>query len=118
MQACPSVPLIIMTTPSVANQVSMQGSVRAGHAGCAGNSKHIQTLISLASLLLASLSGADGKAAPARLQTVNGFLFSAGLDNINIFRLMRWILLKHLFEDACANPFRKLLAACMASSSP
>ena len=57
---------------------------------------HIQTLTSLASLLLAALSSAaaegTGSSAlqpPARLQTVNDFLFSAGLDNINLFRLIR-----------------------------
>lgn len=68
----------------------------------AGNSKHIQTLTSLASLLLAALGGGSGAAGeacgrvgaqqqqqPARLQTVNDFLFSAGLDNINLFRLIR-----------------------------
>ena len=64
----------------------------------AGNSMHIQTLTSLATLLLATLSSAAALAKsscqgtaqpPARLQTVNGFLFSAGLDNINLFRLIR-----------------------------
>ncbi len=56
--------------------------------GCAGNSKHIQTLICLASTLQRSW---DEPAAPAgpTVHTVNDFLFSTELDNMNFFRLIR-----------------------------
>ena len=86
---------LTLQSRSGAKQAPCRACVRAGRAGCAGNSKHIQTLISLATLLLASLGRADGQHAPARLQTVNGFLFSAGLDNMNLFRLMRFAFCWH-----------------------
>jgi hypothetical protein len=90
------------------------------HAG-AGNSKHIQTLTSLATLLLAALRGNGGASGepcsraggvqqqqqPAALQTVNDFLFSAGLDNINLFRLIR-----RAQEGRRAQPRPALLQCC------
>lgn len=56
----------------------------------AGNSKHIQSLIALVTTLYGCLyrDGEDGKAA-AQILTVNDFLFSKGLDNLNLFRLIR-----------------------------
>lgn len=79
------------------------------HAWRAGNSRHIQTLIGLASALLGCLEaglpvrapcgtqlgpptplmGARADAAAARVLTVNDFLFATGLDNINFFQLLR-----------------------------
>ena len=79
-----------------------------------GNSQHIQTLAFVAQTLLdcleksvppgaprASQNGA-GRAAgssgavPARVLTVNDFLFATGLDNVNLFQLLRRALL-HVF---------------------
>lgn len=76
-----------------------------------GNIKHIQTIISLAKALHACLESGlssgppsatlqrpPGKArvAPAaeltRVLTVNDFLFATGLDNINLFQLLRCAL--------------------------
>ena len=60
-----------------------------------GNSKHIQSLIALASTLHSCLEqGRDAKKAAAQILTVNDFLFSKGLDNLNMFRLIRSAL-KH-----------------------
>ena len=58
----------------------------------AGNSKHIQSLIALATTLHGCLEqGMEEKAAAAQILTVNDFLFSKGLDNLNLFRLIRCV---------------------------
>ena len=58
----------------------------------AGNSKHIQSLVALAMTLYDCLEQ-DGRDKPAAAQilTVNDFLFSKGLDNLNLFRLIRFV---------------------------
>ncbi|KAK9816819.1 hypothetical protein WJX72_005361 [[Myrmecia] bisecta] len=67
-----------------------------------GNSKHIQTLLQLAQSLLDGLTSPAGMtvgSGPARstaasqlcIQTVNEFLFSTGLDNVNMFRIGRYV---------------------------
>jgi len=75
----------------------------------AGNSRHIQTLLGLARTLLGCLEaglpdrppcaaaqrptarpGGPGSEDPTtRVLTVNDFLFATGLDNINLFQLLR-----------------------------
>lgn len=56
----------------------------------AGNSKHIQSLIALATTLHGCLERRqEATAASAQILTVNDFLFSKGLDNLNLFRLIR-----------------------------
>lgn len=79
-----------------------------------GNSQHIQTLAFVAQTLLdclekgippgGSRAGRNGAARaagssaalPARVLTVNDFLFATGLDNVNLFQLLRHALL-HVF---------------------
>ena len=65
----------------------------SGHDGFldgAGNSKHIQSLIGLATTLHGCLERRqEATAASAHILTVNDFLFSKGLDNLNLFRLIR-----------------------------
>ncbi|BDA42655.1 ATP-dependent DNA helicase DDX11 [Coccomyxa sp. Obi] len=55
-----------------------------------GNSKHIQTLICLASTLQRCWDKPTACAGPS-VQTVNDFLFSMELDNMNFFRLIRYV---------------------------
>ena len=68
----------------------------------AGNSKHIQSLIALATVLHDCLEQ-DKSSTPAAAQilTVNNFLFSKGLDNLNLFRLIRHV---PLGKDSAAHP--------------
>jgi hypothetical protein len=55
-----------------------------------GNSKHIQSLVALATTLHGCLElRQEAIAASAQMLTVNDFLFSKGLDNLNFFRLIR-----------------------------
>lgn len=59
----------------------------------AGNSKHIQSLIALATTLYDCLEQDKGSMpAAAQILTINDFLFSKGLDNLNLFRLIRCVL--------------------------
>ena len=77
------------------------------HCKRAGNSQHIQTLAFVARTLLDCLekgvppgapqagqkvparAARSPAAAPARVLTVNDFLFATGLDNVNLFQLLR-----------------------------
>ncbi|CAK0764311.1 hypothetical protein CVIRNUC_003145 [Coccomyxa viridis] len=57
-----------------------------------GNSKHIQSLIVLTSTLHGCLERQRGGEPRApQIVTVNDFLFSKGLDNLNLFRLIRYV---------------------------
>ena len=61
-----------------------------------GNSKHIQSLIALVAALHGCLALQQGGAPLApQLLTVNDFLFSKGLDNLNLFRLIRYVPHQH-----------------------
>ncbi len=61
-----------------------------------GNSKHIQSLIVLASTLHGCLERQQGGEPRApQILTVNDFLFSKGLDNLNLFRLIRYVPHQH-----------------------
>jgi len=57
----------------------------------AGNSRHIQALISLAKVLRSAVQVA--KPEQQRVQTVNDFLFNSALDGVNMFKLLRQVLL-------------------------
>ena len=61
-----------------------------------GNSKHIQSLIALVATLHGCLEPQQGGEPRApQILTVNDFLFSKGLDNLNLFRLIRYALRQH-----------------------
>ena len=61
-----------------------------------GNSKHIQSLIALVATLHGCLEPQQGGEPRApQIHTVNDFLFSKGLDNLNLFRLIRCVLCQH-----------------------
>ncbi|DBA94863.1 TPA: hypothetical protein ACH3X1_002400 [Trebouxia sp. C0004] len=53
-----------------------------------GNSRHIQALISLATVLRSAVQVA--KPEQQRVQTVNDFLFNSALDGVNMFKLLRY----------------------------
>ena len=55
----------------------------------AGNSRHIQALISLAKVLRSAVQVA--KPEQQRVQTVNDFLFNSALDGVNMFKLLRQV---------------------------
>ena len=73
--------------------------LKAQMSACAGNSQHIQTLITFTGRLMqhAMPLGADMPQHPAncdnlsfvKLQHINEFLFATSLDNINMFQLIR-----------------------------
>ncbi len=84
----------------------------------AGNSRHLQTLLVVCGKLLHFLgnrSQSHPEAAPmpsggrsskvaaleATVYTVNDLLFAAGLDDINMFRLTRYV------AEACGSALRK-----------
>lgn len=54
-----------------------------------GNQKHIQTLTRIAQALAKFIHSGDDEA--SRALRVNDFLFSTGLDNINMFKLVRYV---------------------------
>ena len=61
-----------------------------------GNSKHVQSLI----VLVATLHGCldlqrGGEPRAPQILTVNDFLFSKSLDNLNLFRLIRYVPRQH-----------------------
>ena len=61
-----------------------------------GNSKHIQSLIALVATLHGCLEPQQGgEPRMPQILTVNEFLFSKGLDNLNLFRLIRYVLCQH-----------------------
>ncbi len=66
-------------------------SCEAALCNVIGNSRHIQALISLAKVLRSAVQVA--KPEQQRVQTVNDFLFNSALDGVNMFKLLRQVLL-------------------------
>ena len=69
-----------------------------------GNSKHIQSLMALVATLHSCLEPQQGGEPGApQILTVNDFLFSRGLDNLNLFRLIRYVLRQHRENMSTCN---------------
>ncbi|KAK9843489.1 hypothetical protein WJX81_005623 [Elliptochloris bilobata] len=102
----------VLRAPQAAASLRALSAYHKRFRGCLapGNSQHIQTLTLLARTLLDTLekglpstkpragqlgppatTGGNPTAAPARVLTVNDFLFATGLDNINLFQLLRYL---------------------------
>lgn len=97
-------------------KLSIVGKVLLCQVVCqhAGNSRHLQSLVSVATTLQHHLAQPQ-QTTQQHIHTVNEFLFSTGLDTVNMFKLIRWLRVVKCvsctmpgFEDAAGAAICKL----------